>query len=176
MKGVEIINSKMGRGRQLIKGVEYSSGDWLLFVHADTILTENWFNEITMFMADSKNYRRAGVFRFALDDRAKAARRLEFVANWRAKYIGLPYGDQGLLIKREFYNYLGGFRPMPIMEDVDMVRRIGIRRLVHFKSVALTSASRYKESGYACRSLKNSFCLGLYFLGVEPSKLIRFYQ
>jgi len=176
MKGAEFIDCTKGRGQQLVKGAQYSSGDWLLFIHADTILTANWSNEISMFMADSKNYRKVGVFRFGLDDQTKAAKRLELIVNLRAKYFGLPYGDQGLLIKREFYNYLGGFRPMPLMEDVDLIRRIGHCRLVHFKSVARTSASRYKESGYTCRSLKNLFCLGLYFLGVEPNKLIKFYQ
>ena len=129
-----------------------------------------------MFMTDPNNYRKAGVFQFGLDDRGKAAKRLEFIVNWRAKYFGLPYGDQGLLINRKFYNYLGGFKSIPIMEDVDMVCRIGRSRLFHFKSVARTSATRYQESGYTLRSLKNLLCLILYFLGVEPKKLIGFYQ
>jgi len=174
--GAKFVNCEKSRGAQLSKGAQDSSGDWLLFLHADTVLTANWSNEMIMFMTDPKNYRRAGVFRFGLDDRLKAAKRLEVIVNWRAKVFGLPYGDQGLLIKREFYNYLGGFRPIPIMEDVDMIRRIGRSRLVHFESVARTSATRYRQFGYTWRSLRNLFCLGLYFMGVKPSKLIRFYQ
>lgn len=175
-KKAKIISCERGRGIQLVKGAEHSSGDWLLFLHADTVLTEDWSKEALLFMNNPINYRRAATFRFGLDDQAKVAKLLEFVVNWRAKYLGLPYGDQGLLIKREFYNYLGGFRSIPIMEDVDMVRRIGRSRLVHFKSVARTSALRFRESGYINRSLRNLLCLVLYYLGIEPRMLVRFYQ
>ncbi|MEE8246899.1 MAG: glycosyl transferase family 2, partial [Alphaproteobacteria bacterium] len=88
---------------------------------------------------------------------------------------GLPYGDQGLLIHRDLYSRVGGFRPLPLMEDVDIVRRIGARRLVVLEAAALTSAARYRRAGYLRRSLRNLACLGLYFLGVPPRLLVRLY-
>ena len=95
---------------------------------------------------------------------------------WRAETLALPYGDQGLLIKRDFYRSLGGFRELPLMEDVDLVRRIGRRRLVTLPIAARTSAARWRAEGWATRSLRNITCLSLYFLGVPPRLLLRLYD
>ena len=85
------------------------------------------------------------------------------------------YGDQGLLIGRDFYLSLGGFRALPLMEDVDLVRRIGRRRLVILPISARTSAARWRSQGWTARSLRNVTCLSLYFLGVPPRLLYRLY-
>lgn len=174
-KGATIITAPRGRGGQLAAGAKASRGDWLLFIHADTVLSADWSDEATDFMARPENAKRAGVFRLALDDGAPAARRLETMAAWRARVFGLPYGDQGLLIGREFYDELGGFRPLPLMEDVDLARRIGRARFVHLGAKAQTSALRYRRSGYLRRSARNLTCLALYFLGVKPQLLVRLY-
>ena len=174
-KGAKIISAPRGRGGQLGAGAKVARGDWLLFVHADTVLSPDWRGEVAHFMAHPENAMRAGVFRLALDDGAPAARRLEAMAAWRARVLGLPYGDQGLLIGREFYDSLGGFRPLPLMEDVDLARRIGRARFVHLGAKAQTSALRYRRSGYLRRSARNLTCLGLYFLGVKPQFLVRLY-
>ena len=100
---------------------------------------------------------------------------LSSLANWRARKLGLPYGDQGLLISRGFYDALGGYRPLVLMEDVEFVRRIGRRRLVGLDAVALTSAARYRRGGYLARPLRNAACLGLYFLGLPPPLIARLY-
>ena len=84
----------------------------------------------------------AGFFLLAFDEDGPAARRVARLANWRARRLGLPYGDQGLLIGRDFHDILGGFRPLALMEDVDMVRRIGRRRLVELDAEVVTSAAR----------------------------------
>jgi hypothetical protein len=89
--------------------------------------------------------------------------------------FGLPYGDQALLIHREFYRLLGGFRPWPLMEDVDLVRRIGRHRLTVFQSAARTSAERWRREGWKRRSLRNITCLTLYFVGVPPQFIARLY-
>ncbi|MEQ8195811.1 MAG: glycosyl transferase family 2, partial [Rhodospirillales bacterium] len=88
----------------------------------------------------------------------------------------LPYGDQGLLISRGFYDSLGGFKPLPLMEDVDLIRRIGRKRIDVLPVAAITSAERYRRGGYIARPLRNLFCLMLYFLGVVPEKIERFYR
>jgi hypothetical protein len=90
--------------------------------------------------------------------------------------LGLPYGDQGLLIGRAFYHELGGYRRIPLMEDVNLVRRIGRRRLVMLAAEAVTSAEKYQREGYRRRVLRNALCLTLYTLGVPPRLLASLYR
>ncbi len=91
------------------------------------------------------------------------------------RWLALPYGDQGLLIHRDFYNAIGGFRPMPLMEDVDIVRRIGRARLVVLPVAARTSAARWRKDGWLMRGSRNLACLALYFVGVSPRFIKRLY-
>ena len=174
-KGAAVVRGPAGRGIQLATGARAASGAWLLFLHADTWLEPGWDDAARAFVADPLNARRAAAFRFALDDASPAARRLEAAVAWRCRALALPYGDQGLLIGRAFYDSLGGFRPMPLMEDVDLVRRIGRRQLVLLPVRAVTSSARYRRSGYLMRSARNSGCLMLFFLGVPPRLIARFY-
>jgi len=173
--GARTITAPRGRGGQLAAGAAAVDGDWLLFVHADTRLDAGWHDAAAALAQSPDNARRAGYCRFALDDDDAAARRLERLVAWRAHRLGLPYGDQGLLISRAFHHDLGGYRPLPLMEDVDLVRRIGRRRLVALPVAARTSAARYRRGGYLRRSARNLLCLGLYFLGVPPRILQRIY-
>ena len=120
--GARILSTDGGRGAQLAAGAGQAKGDSLLFLHADTIPGPGWAEATGRFTADLGNRRRAAYFRFALADPAPAARRLERVVAWRARALGLPYGDQGLILGRQFYDDISGFRPMPLMEDVDLAR------------------------------------------------------
>ena len=173
--GARVVEAARGRGTQLAAGAGVASGDWLLFLHADTALGLGWAAEAAAFMAADPEGSRAAAFRFALDDAAPAARRLERLVALRCRWLGLAYGDQGLLIGRRLYNALGGFRPIPLMEDIDLIRRVGRRRLVLLTTPAVTSAARYRRGGYLPRSLRNLGCLALYFLGVPPTRLVRLY-
>ncbi len=174
--GVTVELAPRGRGCQLAQGATRASAAWLLFLHGDTVPEPGWYQEASRFMADPINQRRAACFRFALDDASHAARRLERLVAWRTRVLGLPYGDQGLLIARPFYDALGGYRPIPIMEDVDLVRRIGRSRLVRLKAAARTSAARYRRDGYFRRPLRNLICLALYLLHVPPARIARLYE
>ncbi len=173
--GARVIRAPRGRGAQLAAGAAEASGEWLLFLHADTVLESGWERAAATFIDSRGASRRAAAFRFAIDDEAPAARRLERLVAWRSRVLGLPYGDQGLFIGRGFYEHLGGFRPLELMEDVDMVRRIGRRRLVLLEAAAVTSAARYRQGGYLRRAARNLACLGLYFLGAPTSLLARLY-
>jgi hypothetical protein len=102
-------------------------------------------------------------------------RLLERLVALRCLLLALPYGDQGLLIPRQLYAELGGFRPMPLMEDVDLVRRLQRHRCVMLKSRALTSGARYRREGYLARGLRNFCCIALYYLRVPPRVLARLY-
>jgi hypothetical protein len=118
----------------------------------------------------------AAYFRFALDDSHPGARRIEAFVRWRCALFALPYGDQGLLIARKTYEAIGGFRSLPLMEDVDIARRLGRLRLVSLDHPAITSAQRYRRDGWWARPLRNLACLALYFLGVPPGRLLRLYR
>ena len=173
--GADVLEAPRGRGSQLAAGAAAARGDWLLFLHADTRLPPGWDTLVAAFAADPGNAERAAVFALRFDDPAPAARRVEWVAAWRARLLGLPYGDQGLLIARSFHDVLGGYAPLPIMEDVDLVRRIGRRRIVTLPDHVVTSAARYRRSGYTARMLRNLACLTLYFCGVSPQRIARLY-
>lgn len=173
--GATCLIAERGRGRQLAVGAERATGDWLLFLHADTVLVSGWRDEADAFMALPENRERAAAFRFTLDDASPPARRLERAVAWRTRVLGLPYGDQGLLIAGIFYRDLGGFRPLPLMEDVDLVRRIGARRIVPLEAAAVTSAARWRRDGWNRRSAINLACLGLYIAGVPPRLIRRLY-
>jgi len=165
-----------GRGAQLAAGAGASVGDWLLFLHADTRPQPGWNHVVRDFMTDPGNRFHAGYFRFALNDGAAAARRVERLVHWRCETLALPYGDQGLLISREFYDALGGFKEIALMEDVDMAQRIGRKRLSPLNAAAVTSAERYRRGGYWLRPARNLLCLGLYLIGVPPRLLAGLYE
>ena len=175
-RGARFVVTLPGRGRQLTSGGEAATGEWLLFVHADTRLSKGWRDAAIDFMTTPENSHRAAVFQFRLDDDSSSARRLERIVAWRNRTFGLPYGDQALLISRLFYTELGGFKELPLMEDVDMIRRIGARRITFLDTQAVTSADRYKEGGYFLRPLRNLMCLALYFAGISPQTIERLYR
>jgi rSAM/selenodomain-associated transferase 2 len=170
-----VVEAARGRGVQLSAGAKEASGKWLLFLHADTTLEPFWSTTVTSFMRAKGSTLKAAYFTFALDDASTAARRIEIMANWRARTLGLPYGDQGLLMSRKLYDSLVGYLDLPIMEDVDIVRRIGKKNLVELPATATTSAARYRRDGYLLRPLRNLSLLSLYFMGVSPRKLAKLY-
>ena len=173
--GAKFVAAPRGRGPQLAGGAAAARGAWLLFLHADTRLGPGWAGAAARFIAEARNRERAGYFRFRLDDRAAAARWLERAVAWRCRALGLAYGDQGLLLSRALYDRVGGFRALPLMEDVDLVRRIGKARLVPLAADALTSAARYRRGGYLLRSARNLCCLALWRMGVPPRLIARLY-
>jgi rSAM/selenodomain-associated transferase 2 len=174
--GACVITAPRGRGIQLAAGAGAAVGDWLLFLHADCRLGWGWEAAVAAFLATPEATGRAGYFDFALDDAASAARRLERIVAWRCRVLALPYGDQGLLIARSLYRATGGFAPLPLMEDVDLVRRLGRRRLARIGARCISSPRRYRREGYWLRPLRNLFCLLLYFAGVPPDRIVRLYR
>lgn len=173
--GARVIVTAPGRGGQLGAGAGAARGEWFLFLHADTVLAQDWGDEASRFIAGDR--RRAGVFTLAFDAQGLAPRLVATGAMIRTRFLGTPYGDQGLLVSRDHYVAAGGFRAMPLMEDVDFVdrlRRHGKIRVL--KSRATTSARRYERDGYLARVAKNFCCILMHRLGVAPEKIAAFYE
>jgi len=171
--GARALEAQRGRGQQLSEGVAAARGEWLLLLHADTSLAPGWQGAMRAHMATSPE--RAGYCRFVLDSTDPRARRLERQVAWRSRILGLPYGDQGLLIRRDLLRAVGGIGKLTLMEDVDLVRRIGRRRLAALDVAAITSAEKWQRDGWHRRSARNLLCLSLYFAGVPPRLIARLY-
>ncbi len=171
--GARIVAAPRGRGAQLHAGAQVASHGWLLFLHADTRLGPGWEAAVRRHQRDAPD--RAGYFRFRFDQDHWRARLVARSVALRCAMFRLPYGDQGLFMSRTLYEAVGGFRvDHPLMEDVDIVRRLG-RRLRPLGAEAITSAQRYEREGYVRRALKNLRLLSRYLNGASPAALARDY-
>jgi rSAM/selenodomain-associated transferase 2 len=170
--GARLVIAPRGRGAQLRAGGEAARGDWLLFLHADTQLGPGWREAAELHIISHPQS--PACFCFRLDAAAWQARLIERGVAARVRLFSLPYGDQGLLVSREQYAKVGGYKPMPLMEDVDLVRRLGRVRML--AADALTSAERWRRDGWARRSARNLLCLALYGLGWAPERVARTYR
>ena len=145
--GAHVVRSRKNRGAQMADGAALAKGDWLLFLRPETALEPGWEMEAESFISQAEMERpRAAVFRFALDDFGGEARRAEAKAALRTALFALPYGDQGLLIPKRLYKKLGGYRALADLEDADLVRRIGRRRLVSLRARAVNVARPHKST------------------------------
>lgn len=174
--GAMVFAAPAGRGRQLDLGARQTTSPWLLFLHADTSLDAQAWRALVAWVAAPGSQKQAAVFRLRLDDAAWQARVLEFGVKLRVAALALPYGDQGLLIHRTLYERIGGFAPLPLMEDVDLVRRLGRRRLRLLPGAAVTSADRWHRRGWLRQSFLNLRCLALFLLGMPADRIARLYD
>jgi rSAM/selenodomain-associated transferase 2 len=172
--GAEVVESEAGRGKQLRAGAKAARGEWFLFLHADTALARDWTERAAAHMGERPGMAAAFTLKFRSD--ARAARWLEKRANRRARMMGLPYGDQGLLISRFLYEEVGGFADVPLMEDVMIVRAIGKRRMVILDAEARTSAAKYERDGWHKRAWHNAWLLTRFLLGAKPEALAKSYS
>lgn len=176
--GATVISAERGRGSQLRAGAAKSRCPWMLFLHADTVLDTGWEREAAQFMERIDTGAlppKAAHFRFRLDDLGAAPRVIETGVALRTTLFRLPYGDQGMLIPRALYQEAGGYSDLPIMEDLEFVRRLGRSRIFGLRSYAVTSAARYRQVGYIRQTLRNQRCLGLFMLRVPPQKIVEVY-
>ncbi len=171
--GARVLSAERGRGSQIAAGLAHAARGWVLILHADTRLDPAWRDAASGHMAGDTQL--AACFRFGLDSDDPRARRLERAVAWRNRVLALPYGDQGLLIHTALLDRIGGIRPLPLMEDVDVIRRIGRKRLRVLAPAAITSAEKWYRHGWHRRSARNLCCLALWFLGVPPRLIARVY-
>ncbi|MCR9268421.1 MAG: TIGR04283 family arsenosugar biosynthesis glycosyltransferase [Hyphomonadaceae bacterium] len=173
--GATVISSpEKGRAAQMRHGFEQARGDWLLFLHADTALSRDWAERAKAHIVERKD--KAAAFTLAYRSDHPMAKVVARRANWRARTLGLPYGDQGLLISRKLYNAIGGYPDTSFMEDVQIIRAIGKTRLSLLSAEARTDASKYERDGWRRRSWRNAVLITRYLLGANPEKLAKSYS
>jgi rSAM/selenodomain-associated transferase 2 len=169
------VESPPGRGIQLNAGAARARGTWLWFVHADSQVPAEWTAAFRNLDTTSDAFV-GGAFRFALDSSAWQARVLERAVALRVRIFNLPYGDQGIFARRSVFETMGGISPIPLMEDVDFVRRLTrMGPLRHLTLELTTSARRWERDGWWRRSASNLLTLTMYALGVSPARLARRY-
>lgn len=167
--GAQIVQGDPSRGGQLRRGCAKANAEWLLVLHADTQLEPGWTGPVIAHLKGHK----AGWFQLRFDSKGFAA---GFVARWAnlRSRVGLPYGDQGLLVPRKLYQSVGGYPDQPLMEDVAMARLLK-GQMVAIPSAAVTSAEKYHKAGWLRRGGRNLWTLIRYFAGVSPAKLAQAY-
>ncbi|MBY5931992.1 TIGR04283 family arsenosugar biosynthesis glycosyltransferase [Tateyamaria omphalii] len=166
--GAGIVTGPASRGGQLRRGVAAARAEWFLVIHADTCLAPGWTEAVVPHLAR----REAGYFKLGFD---RGGRLVAAWANLRARLFGLPYGDQGLLIRRDHYARVGGYAEIPLMEDVAMSRALR-GALMQLDAVAVTRADKYRRQGWVRRGTRNLWSLLRYFAGVSPDKLAERYR
>jgi rSAM/selenodomain-associated transferase 2 len=171
--GARLVSARPGRGPQLAAGARAARGAWLLFLHADTVLSPGWAEAAARHMAERPE--RAGYFRLAFDSRHPMARVTAGWANLRARAFGMPFGDQGLLVPRGLYERVGGYPEIPLMEDMGLARRLR-RALAPLDATAVTSAERYIREGWLRRGARNLSTQALWLAGVPPERLAARYR
>ncbi len=168
-----VIAAPRGRGSQLAAGARAASGDVMWFLHADTRVPADAVAAIEHALRDPAVG--AGNFALRFDGQSRGARWLTWLYP-RLRRLGLVYGDSGIFVRRSVYEQIGGFASYPIFEDVDLVRRLRrVTRFVHLSPELLTSSRRF-ESGFRWQFMKWCWLQGLFWLGVSPAKLAKWYR
>ena len=152
--GAKVYKSQeRNRGLQLDIGAKNSKGEWLIFLHADTRLTNDWFTKIKSVLKGHKNF--IYYFKFKINDKKIIYRIFEIFVNFRSKFYKQPYGDQGLIIHKYIYLKNNGFRKIPLMEDVDFLRRLNKKYLKQLNLPIFTSSRKWERTNIFLQAIKN---------------------
>lgn len=173
---VTCITGSRGRGRQMNAGARASRGDVLLFLHADTRLPSDALKNIARVLENPKYV--GGAFDLSIDSRRWVLKYIAARASMRSRLNRIPYGDQAIFIRKDYFEKIGGFKDIPLMEDVDLMRRIKKdgKQIHILRDKVTTSARRWEKEGAVYTTLKNQVIVMLYYLGVRPESLARLYR
>jgi rSAM/selenodomain-associated transferase 2 len=176
LPNAHLIQTSCGRPRQMNAGAKHAKGEWLIFLHADTVLPEDSFGVFLKTIHESPGLN-SGAFTFRVEHEKWAYRYLEFYVGLRCKFLKLPFGDQALFIKRRFFEALGGYRAdFPLMEDMELVQRLNKQAgFAILPAPVFTSPRRYEHDGFFKRGLGNIYLQLLYRCGVHPRELAKKY-
>jgi rSAM/selenodomain-associated transferase 2 len=169
------IKSEKGRARQMNSGARRARGDILLFLHTDTFLPDNAFEQIISVMKTGKYV--GGAFDLGFDSKRWVLKLIAAVASMRSRITRIPFGDQAVFIKRRYFEKIGGFSDIPLMEDLDLMKRTRRRGFPIYISPlkVTTSARKWEEGGVIYTTLRNWFLQFFYFCGVSPERLVGYY-
>lgn len=170
------VRSARGRGRQMNEGAREAWGDVLIFLHADTELPREALKLITSSIR--KNDIVAGAFNLGIKSRRLIFRIIEHIASFRSRVSRIPFGDQAIFIKRDYFNEIGGYDEIPLMEDVEIMRRIKKRgdKIFIISKTVMTSPRRWEQEGVVRCTLRNWFIQMLYYCSVSPQRLVKYYR
>jgi rSAM/selenodomain-associated transferase 2 len=172
--GGMVFSSPPGRGCQQNYGARQATGDVLLFLHADNWLAADGCRQIEDALQGTEVV--CGAFLQSIQAAGRRYRLLESGNAWRARWLGLPYGDQGIFIRRHTFEQLGGFPDVPLMEDWLLMRRLRrVSRPVLLPGPIMVSARRWQRHGVARQTLRNWSLVAAATAGVSPHTLARFY-
>ncbi len=175
--GASVVAAERGRGRQLRAGAAAARAPLLCFLHADVRLDARAVADLARLAADPRSGEAAWAFRLRIDGRRAAYRAIERGANARSSLLGLPYGDQGLVVSRAAYDAAGGYAAVPLMEDVMLVRALGRLLPVRLLPSGVTvSARRWERDGAWRRSARNLALLARWMAGAAPERLAGEYE
>jgi rSAM/selenodomain-associated transferase 2 len=170
-----VISPLKGRANQLNFGASLAMGEILCFLHLDSQLPLDYFTQIEELL--SRPQAIAGAFSLAIDAPQIPFRWLEKLVNWRSRYFSLPYGDQGLFLKTSVFKTMGGFAPMPIMEDYEFVQRLKKQGTIYISQASvLTSSRRWQKLGILKTTLINQGMILGYYLKIDPKILANWYR
>jgi rSAM/selenodomain-associated transferase 2 len=173
---VKKIVAPKGRARQMNAGASEAEGEILVFLHADTELPRNALRKIRTTMAQGRYV--GGAFELGIGSKQMRFGMLARLASLRCRLTRIPYGDQAIFLKKNYFNRIGGYKDIPLMEDVELMRRIKRRRgkICILPEQVKTSPRRWEEEGFIYVNVRNAFLFTLYILGVSPEKLASFYK
>jgi rSAM/selenodomain-associated transferase 2 len=169
--GAVVVTAPPSRGGQLRRGVASAHGDWVLLLHADTVLEPGWSGAVISHMAGGQ----AGYFRLGFASGGISARAVAGWANLRSKWFDLPYGDQGMVLPRALLDSVGGVPDIPLMEDVALARALR-GQMAALPVTARTSAERYETEGWFRRGRRNLWTLCRFLCGADPERLAQDYR
>ena len=173
--GIIKIIGRKGRGSQMNIGAAAASGDVLLFLHADTLLSNDALDQI--IVAFQQHDIVGGAFDLEIKSKKRIFRLIERSASIRSRLTRIPYGDQAIFLNKRFFDQIGGFKDIPIMEDVELMQRVkkAGKKIKFIPRKVRTAARRWEKEGIVYCTLRNWTLIVLYLLGVSPEKLNKFY-
>ena len=176
--GAQVVQSPVqGRGQQLQRGLQLSQHSWLMVLHADSRLNQHWVDHVQRVLSMALGRQQAWAFDFRVDQRRPMLKLLEWCVALRSRWGQMPYGDQGLLIHRSLYERIGGYRPIALMEDLDIIERLRrVSRIGSLGCALTTSARRWNHRGVMNQAWRNAQLRRRWKNGVKAEDLIQTYR
>ncbi len=174
-KNVMKYASPLGRGRQMNEGAAYATGDILVFVHADTLLPSDALSVIQTIMENKRIV--GGAFSHQFQVQTPYFKMLSALATLRSQITHAPYGDQVHFLRKTSFDAIGGYKDIPLMEDVELMRRMKKKKwkIIILPHHIITSTRRWDQEGLVYTSLRDIVIIFLYWCGMRTEKLARFY-